>query len=82
MPVQESGEQDVYAVLLILRRKKSRIKTTVGIDTETYMRLKLLSVVLGKDMQDIIAEALNEYFNRDDIRAVLSAAFKPAGQEH
>jgi len=48
--------------------------------------LKLLSVVLRRDVQDIIAEALSEYFERDDIKAVLSAIFeanlKSADQEH
>jgi len=81
MSAQERDGQDVYTVLLILRHKpKSRIKTTVGFDPETYTKLKLLSVILRKDMQDIIAEALNEYFRRDDVRAVLSAVFKQVGQ--
>jgi len=77
MSAQKGDEQDVYAVLLIFRRKsKSRIKTTVGFDRETYMKLKLLSIVLKKDMQDIIAEALKEYFERNDVKAVLSTIFK------
>jgi len=49
-----------------------------------YVKLKLLSIILKRDMQDIIEEALQEYFKRDDIRSVLSAIFKtdsePAGQ--
>jgi len=87
MSVQRKGEQDAYVVLLVLRRQsgsKDRIKTTIGLTQKTYVKLKLLSIVLKRDMQDIIEEALQEYFERDDIRAVLSAIFKtspkPAGQ--
>jgi len=79
MSAQRRGEQDVYAILLILRRQsgsKDRIKTTIGLSQKTYVKLKLLSTVLKRDMQDIIEEALQEYFKRDDIRAVLSAIFK------
>jgi len=51
---------------------------------KTYVRLKLLSTVLKRDIQDIIEKALQEYFERDDIRTALSTIFKtdsePAGQ--
>jgi len=76
MVARKRGGQAVYAVLLILRhpsKPKRRIKTTIGFEYEMYMKLKLLSIILRKDMQDIIAEALNEYFERDDIKTVLSA---------
>jgi len=51
---------------------RHRIKTTVGFDIETYTKLKILSIVLNENMQDIIAKALHEYFEKDDIKGILA----------
>jgi len=55
--------------------EKHRIKTTVGFDYETYTKLKILSIILKENMQDIIAKALHEYFEKEDIKRILNAYF-------
>jgi len=56
-------------------KEKRRIKTTVGFDYETYTKLKILSIVLNESMQDIITKALHEYFEKEDIKRILSTYF-------
>jgi len=53
----------------------SRIKTTIGFDRETYIKLKALSIATNEDMQDIIAKALHEYFEKEDVKKILSTYF-------
>jgi len=67
-----------------LREEKNRIKTTIGFDRETYIMLKALSIATNENMQDIIAKALREYFEKEDVRRILatyfaSASFKSSG---
>jgi len=67
-----------------VHKEKDRIKTTIGFDRETYTMLKALSIATDESMQDIIAKALREYFEKEDVRRILatyfaSASFKSTG---
>jgi len=58
-----------------IKTSRNRIKTTIGLDREIYNKLKALSVATKEDMQDIVAKALQEYFEKEDIRRILATYF-------